>query len=344
MPVTFTYDPVYPVPGDEVTFTAAGATGTSREYELTSAPDESTLSLARLADESGEALDYFTPDQPGEYVFTIYDYKDTGFAPARWTGDVTAQRGKRLIGTGTTTVYVGEEVDLPIVTLLGHGATLRLTINNSTVREATIVDPLTEVSRLAILDSDVQTKLSALVTESIDTLGNDIATGAYDLVVKYEAHRQLVTSVHAASGDLVNAMLRVASSTYTTQAYGLTQLNEARERIEQHMRSGTASGGWHRSDDTTYTLLVGAASDLASATVLLADLGYRVYERHRTHVTPPDVHIGADNTNALVAAEPLTLFIVAFLDAIEIINPAITAGESEGAGDAAHRYGFKRAT
>lgn len=336
----------YPVPGTLVTLTATGATGTSREFQLTSAPSQSTLSLTRLTDASGAAIDTFTPDQPGEYVFTVYDYRDTGFAPARWTGDITAQRGKKLIAKATGTVYVGENVDLPIVTLLGHGATLRITIVNDTVRVASLVNPLTEISRLAILVDAVTNGLAGMVTSTVAALGNNLSSGAAQLATCYDAHRIIVSSVHVGSGDQVNAMLRTTSSAYASHAYAITQLNEIRDRLEQHMRSGSASGSWHRNDDTVYHFQVGPASDIASATVLLADAGYRVFERHRTHVNSPapSIHIGADATNVLTAAAPLTTLIVAYLDAIEEIDPNIPAGESEGAGDAAHMYGFVRAT
>jgi hypothetical protein len=345
MTITLTYTPVYPIPDDVVTLVGTtGQVGTSVDFELTSIPDESALTLGRLRNNSDELIATFTPDQPGEYGFTIYDYRDTGFAPARWRDDITAQRGKRLLSTSTGTVYVGEAVDLPIVTLLGHGATLRLTIVNETVRVATLVNPLTELSRVVCLDSTLTSPLAALVGVTVANLGNDLVTAVAELVAKFQAHRILITASVHSMADSVNAMLRSYSSTYSSQAYAIAQLNEVRERIESHARTGSSGGGWHRNDDTKNTFLVGPASDLASAYVLFADAGFRVYERHRVLIANPDAHGAADATNTLTAASVLTLFIVAFLDAIAIVDPSPPAGESEGAADAAHRYGFKRAT
>lgn len=345
MVLALTSSPDYPTPGTVVTLDVTGATGTSREFELTSRPSQSVLPLARLTNLAGDPIATFTPDQPGEYGFKAYDYRDTGFAPARWASDVTAQRGKRLLASATGIVYVGEFIELPIVTLLGHGATLRLTVVNDTVRAATLVSMLTEVSRLASLTSAVTDGLAGMVSRTVSALGNNLATGAANLMAKYEAHRANTSgspAVHSAADD-VNAMLRAASSAYASQAYAITQLNEVRDRLENHQRSGSSSGGWHRNDDTKNTFMVGPASDIASATVLLADAGYRVFSRHILQVSDPQVHGSEDTTNALVTIAPLTTFIVAFLDAIEIIDPSIPAGESEGAGDASHMYGFTRA-
>lgn len=336
----------YPVPGTLVTLDATGATGTSREFELMSAPDESLLALERLTDAAGDPIDTFTPDQPGEYVFTVYDYRDTGFAPARWTGDITAQRGKKLIGSATGTVYVGEEMDLPIVTTRGEGATLRLTIVNDTVRVATLVNPLTELSRLVCLDASLTTPLANMVDVTAANLGNDLVTSVGDLCTKFEAHRQMTSgspAVHLTT-DSVNAMSRVYVSTTSSVAYAISQLNELRTRITGHAEPGSSATRWHTNDDSANQSIVGPASDIASATVLLADIGYRVYERHRTRVGTPTVHGSADNTNALTAASVLTTFIVAFLNAVAVIDPTVAGGESEGAGDAAHRYGFVRAS
>lgn len=345
MALVLTYTPNsatagYPVAGTLVTLAATGARGTSREFELTSTPDESALSLGHFNDLEGNPMNTFTPDTAGEYGIKIVDYRDTGFAPSRWEGDVTAQRGKKLLQSATGIVYVGEVVELPIVTLLGHGATLRLTIVNETVRIARLVNPLTEVSRLVCLDEDVLAAADDLVDLTISALGNDLVTAVGDLVTNFEAHRgDTANNVHAFV-DSVNAMLRLYVSSSASIAYVIDQLNEARGRVDPHARAGSSSTRWHVADDTVNTLLVGQASNLATATVLMADLGYRVYDRHRA--LDGDVHEEADVLNAMATAAPLTLFIVAFLDAIALIDPVVVPGESEGAGDAAHRYGFAR--
>lgn len=338
MALSLTYTPAYPVSDTEITLDATDAVGTSREFELTSVPSQSALALGRLNDLSGNAIDTFTPDAPGEYGITVYDYRETGFAPARWRGDITAQGGKKVLSTIDGIVYVGEAVELPIVTLLGHGATLRLTIVGETARAAVLVDPLDELTRLVCLDAAVLAALDDLVDVDVSVLGNDLVTAVGDLVTNFETHR-VDESFHAVPDD-VNAMLRKYVLTTSSQAYAIAQLNEARDRLENHTRPGSGAPRWHGVDDTKNTFLVGAASDLASATVLMVDAGYRVYERHR--VMPTTVHIVPDSDNTMSPALPLTTFILTFLDAIAVVDPSVVAGESEGAGDAAHRYGFKR--
>jgi len=347
MVLALDYSPDYPTSGTEVTLVATGATGTSREFELTSRPSLSAVPLEKLTNELGEAIDTFTPDEPGEYGIKVYDYRDTGFAPARWTGDVTAQRGKKLIGTATGTVYVGEILELPIATTRGEGATLRLTVVNNTVREASIVQSLTELSRVAALESATVAALNALVGVNVSVLGEDLPTMVSTLVDEYEAHRLAATglpSIHFAVDD-VNAMERVyqSASAYKSITYAIAQLNEVADRIEGHTRSGSSSTRWHGVDDVQYTRMVGRASDIASATVLLVDAGFRVYNRHRLVANTPNVHDEPDTEHAMPSPRPLTTFIMAYLDAIAIVDPTTAAGESDGADDAAHMYGFKRA-
>lgn len=347
MALALTYSPSYPTAGTVITLAAAGATGTSREFELTSRPSLSALPLAKLTNEIGEAIDTFTPDEPGEYGVKVYDYRDTGFAPARWTGDVTAQRGKKLIGSATGTVYVGEILELPIATTRGEGATLRLTVVDNTVRAASIVQSLTELSRVAALESATVTALNALVGVNVPVLGEDLPTMVSTLIDKYEAHRVLVTglaNVHFAI-DSVNAMERVYQSAtgYKSITYAIAQLNEVADRLEGHARSGSSSTRWHGVDDTHNTRMIGRASDIASATVLLVDAGFRVYERHRQVANTPNVHDEPDAENIMPSPRPLTTFIMAYLDAIAVVDPTTPAGESDGADDAAHMYGFKRA-
>ncbi len=343
MAVGLEYDPEYPVVGEEITLTASNPEGTSQEFEIALVPDESGVALERLRDASGNSIDTFTPDVPGQYNVTIHDYRDTGFAPPRWSGDITAQRGKRLLGSYTRTVYVGVNMDLPIVTLLGHGATLRLTIVREHVRVAVLVDPITELSRVVCLQSAVTTAMGVLVGLTVTAMGNNLVTMIGDITTNFLAHIATVSgSVHIGA-DTVNTMQRSYVSGAASHAYSIVQLNELREKVLGHTQAGSYAPRVHTNDDTVNTPLVGAASDQASAMVLAVDIGYRVYERHRILVGTPAVHGSQDTTNDLAAAASLTLFIVAFLDAIELIAPTAPTGEVEGANDAAHMYGFARA-
>ena len=342
--------PTYPVSGDEISLSVSSPLGNEFVYEIVSVPSASTLStglLGRVASgKTGTAqnladddswFDGYTPDVPGEYVLKVFEYAKTVAAP-RWDEDGTAEVWSRLVSTSTTTINVGAFVDLPIVTTAGHGAVLRLQINDETVRGATLVNPTTELARVAALDVQVTSALAAIPGLAVSAVATDIQAGVNDLLTKYEAHRQLTTGGVHAVADSVNVSSLFAAK---SQDGAIALLNELRTRLVGHLKAGT----WHHGvDDSKNVPLVGPASSLGQATLLLADLRLRVYDRHRQQISAPAVHNVADNTNTLtVATSAVDTVATTYADVIIDTNPSVTAGEAEGAIDAQHRYGFRSA-
>lgn len=342
--MTLAYTPAYPVPGDTVTLSVTGpsAPGSNRqEYEITSVPSRSTITPGRILDLNGDPTDEFVPDVAGQYGIRVYEYRESGYAPPRYPNDAIGASRLRLLANQSGFVNVSAVVSMPIATMRGHGSTLRLTINDGTVRAAELTLHANELSRIASAQSAVTTALDNLVGVAVSAIGNNIVTGVSDLRAKFEAHRVLVGGgpVHI-NADTTNAVQRFTSN---ATEYSIALLNELYSKILAHTQAGASVAlPYHSNDDAVNVALVGTASNHGQATVLFADLAYRVYERHRvqTNSPLPAVHTTADNTNVVVAAAPLSLLIVAYLDAIAILDPTAPTGESEGANDAAHRYGF----
>lgn len=342
MPITYT--PVYPIPGEETVLSVVNpsAAGTNlSEFEIVSVPTRSAVTTGRILDLSGNATDRFVPDVPGQYAVKAYNYRFSGYAPPRYPNDPISIPRKRLLGTETGTVYVSASISMPITTTRGHGSTLTLRINDSTVRAAELGSHANELSRIAAAQSAVTTALGNLVGVTVSNLGNNLISGVSSLRAKYELHRAIGgTGVVHVNADTTNVVQGFQSNTIE---YSVRLLNELYSVIMSHTQAGASVAmPYHTNDDAVNVPLVGKASTVADATVLFADLGYRVYERHRvlTNSPLPQVHLTADNANAIVAAAPLSLLIVAYIDAIAELDPTAPSGESEGANDAAHRYGF----
>lgn len=332
-------DPIYPIPGEEVTLSMTDGAGTRVDFELTSVPPQSALALGRLLDNAGAPIDTFTPDVPGEYGVLAYDIRETGVAPPRFRDDPIANPGIRVLGTQTGTVHVAAVMSLPITTAVGHGARLEIRVVNTTVRAAALLEPLTELSRTAALEGAVVTALGNLVGVLVSALGNEFVSGVTDLRAKFELHRGTLGGVHIVA-DTVTAMLNYPPNSVD---YAIAVLNELHDKLVRgHMQAGSSAPRWHAVDDGKNVPLAGRATNLAQGTVLFADLAYRVYERHRVQIASPAAHGGAgDTTNALAtAAAPLSALIRDYFDAIAALTPTTAAGESEGADLAAHRYGF----
>lgn len=338
--MTISYTPAYPIPDEEVALSMSAGNGTRVDWEITSVPPTSAVELGKRFDVAGDPTDVFTPDVPGEYGIKAYDIRETGIAPPRFRDDPIGNPGTIVLGTQTGTIYVAAVMSLPITTAVGHGVRLEVRIVNATVRQAELLDALTEVSRTAALDSTVAASLAALVGVAVSSLGNDFVTGVADMHAKFEAHRVLTAgSVHA-NADSVSAMQSYAPNSVD---YALLVLNELYDKlVRSHMQTGTSiTPRWHSdSDDGKNVPLAGKATTLAQGTVLFADLAYRVYERHRAQTLNPPVHGAVDATNVVVAAAPLSALIRDYFDAIAAVSPSAISGENQGANQAAHRYGF----
>jgi hypothetical protein len=322
----------YPLPGEEVTlaFTTTTAATTARYY-LTSVPDESALETGFIVDAAGAYLDTFTPDVPGAYgIRADLWWKRIGVA--QYDGDPAGGTRETFKESQTATIYVGDVLDLPIVTLLEHGVTVRLGIFNATCRTAEFALPLTDASRVAALDATALASLATCVDVAVTALDDTLTTSVTELRTKYEAHR--VHSSHAAS-DTVNVMGREAP--YANRSARVA-LNELHDKLLAHMTTGS----YHASDDNLNLPLCGKAQDDAQATVLAAELRFRVYNLHRVQNSSPASHTApGDTTNTLTAAKPLAATVRDFLAALAYSTAP--TGEQSGAVVAMNLFGFKRA-
>lgn len=319
-----------------VTAVAAGKLTLDATYTLTS---ETVTSSLRGALEGGSnPIDTFTPDVAGEYGVAAYEYF---YAPAvgSYDGDPLSVAQYRLLSTSTTTVNVGTALDLPINPVSGHSTTLRIIVIGDTVRAAALVNPATELARMAALDATVAAAVAAMVGVAVNSLDADFITDVTTIGAAYEAHRILVTgSVHYSS-DTTNALLREQAYSIPT---AIQRLNDIAAKLIGHTQATSAGGTWHGFDDNLNTLQVApSASSLAEAIVLKADLRERLYERHRGQTSAPAVHGLADNTNTIAAPATLPAAIVAYLDYVADNTPDIPAGEAEGVSDAQAAWGFR---
>ncbi len=322
-------------------------------YQLTSVPALSELETGFLLLTGVDPDDYpsaqsvasrkkarttFVPDVPGEYSFTVYEYREYVGAPSSFGGDPAAAARLVLVGQFSATLHCSAEVDLRVRTDKGHQGTIRLAVNDNTIRSATIDDTNGEVARVAGLDATVVTKLAALVGVTMTSVGEDLIARVQNLRVKLNAH--LANAVAHNSADTTNVAVQGEPKTVDA---AIKVLNELRTRLIGHLQATSTGGTWHDNDDLTSFPTASTATNIEDATVLEADLSERVYERHRVlaaAATPP-IHNSADSTNVLTAESKLSEAIVAYLDAIVAQDPTAPSQESKGALRAAHRYGFR---
>jgi len=331
------------LPGTSTTSLLETPTTTYSTTTTTTTTTRTSLVTAQSIVAASKQYDRFTPDVAGEYAFTAHDFVSFVGIP-QYLGDPQGETRQVMLAQQTGTIHVGELMDLPILTDGGEGGVLRLTVVNETIRAAEITGTTGETGRLAALDPGVVAALAALVGIAVSAAGTDLQTGVNELRTKFNAH--VISSVWHVAADNVNGIVRAYDT--KSQAAAIATLNEARKRFVDHaQQTTTAATRTHTNDDYLSVPVAAQAKDIASATVLYADLSERGYERHRvldTASTPP-IHdsAGGDTTNALSAPSPLTTAIVSYLDAMVIVDPTISSGEPEGAGDLAHRFGFKPA-
>jgi hypothetical protein len=332
--VTISTDTTYFASGTEVTLATTLGDADLAVFSLTSVPDTSALALGKIVDAQGVATQTITFDVPGEYGVTAAAYQEIGGGAAgTW---------RKFLGTETTTIHVGGYVEMPIAPVNGHGSTLRLLIVNETVRGAELVNPATELARVAALDATVAAAVTALEGVAVNSLDVDFVTDVNALCVLITAHIILVggfTSVHY-EPDLTNTLQRYPAYT-VLQA--LDRLNEAADKFTKHEEAMRSGGGWHHDDDDKNRLAVAPkAATLGEAIVLKADLRERAYRRHISQTSAPQSHGSADGTNVpSLPVKTLPAAIVAYLDFVATNAPSVPAGESEGIGDAQAAWGFR---
>jgi len=330
---------------DELT-TEAEVTAT-----LTSVNTETAALAGNISDVEIENLEnVVTFDAPGEYVIRANDIRHVIGSPS-YEDDPVGDERLVYLSTQTTTVNVGELMDLPIVTEQGDGATLRLKVSDDTVRAAYLVEPTTEAARVAALQTTVTTPLAALVNQTVATIGGDFQARVENLRANFDAHALDALGTWHIVPDTVNDVTRFQADSQDS-AIGL--LNDLRGKLVGHLRQETSGLRFHTNDDEKSTPVVRSASSLGESNVLLSDLRERVYGRHieLNSADTPAIHTnaivgppkGGDTTNLLTAPTLLDDLIVAYLDALVDDTPTAPAGESEGAQDLIHMLGFKPAT
>jgi len=361
--------PLYPVAGETVTLSLDNDTGNETGYYIDNSPARSDIeagflgtrisSGSRVGDDeddtsgltefdstkfqemidAGVLSSTFVPDAAGEYEFVAHEVRKVTGIPS-YPGDPSGAIVQEVILTQSTSIYVGEYVDLPIVTAAGDGADLRLQINNSTVRAATLENHRSDRSVVAAKQAAVLAALNACVGITAAAIGTDLATGANDLLTEYELHRAIGGAgiVHV----LADATNVATISAATSPEGALLLLNHLRTIVVSHTQTSTAAGGgaWHTVDDLINTPLAAAAVDVSTATVLSADLRERVYERHRVQIAAPATHLTADAGSALAAPSVMDNVITAFLDALVLDGNTAQDNENQGEVDLRAKYGF----
>jgi hypothetical protein len=369
--MAITITPAYPVVGDELVLTVSNPRGNEYVFFVSTLPTVSEVLAGMLFDSFGndrpdEGLTQYTtklqtvidndgistrfsPDASGSYTFIAYETRHVQGIPA-YPGDPRGAIVQNLVLTQTNAIYVGELMDLHLLTADGDGATLRLQVNNDTVRAASLVDPRSEAAAVAVKQTTVVAALAACVAVTVSNVGTDLIAAVNDLRAKYEAHRVLVGAppvVHILADS--DNVVRYSAASDTDGAILL--LNDVRDKLARHLLDSTSSGhAWHTGtlDDLQNLPLAPSATDRATAAVLCADLRWRAYNRHRlanaTTPTDPRVHIGADTTNTLATAVTvMDTVIVTFFDALISLANAAQDGENQGEVGLRAEHGFTRA-
>lgn len=336
--MTITTDPAYPVVGETITLTITAATGqtAATQFSLTSVPSRSALTTGLLVDDNGDPVQTFVGDCQGAFGVIAHDHRRTTGGES-YPGDPAGAARDDLVAVQTGSVYVGALAELPIVTKFNDGATLRLRVVNATIRAAELVDPLTEVSRMASLEPAVVAALAALVGVAVTAMDVDFATDVNTIYTAYTGHIALTSgSVHMSADGVNVARVEPVNSIEG----GIMRLRDLFDRYMGHAQATALGGTWHETDDGKNLPVTVKPSSLAQATVHKADLRERCYRRHIAQVASPPSHGGVDATNTIAVALPLPAFISAFLDALVDANPTAAAGEQEGAVDIGRAFGF----
>lgn len=331
--MAITQDPSYPISGQIVSLTITGATGSTdaTRFEITSVPDNSGLDTGMLTDDAGDPAQSFTPDAPGAYEVTAYDYRRYIGTPA-YAGDPVGEARDLLVATQSGTVYVGDVMDLPIRGA-GHEVKLRLTVVDGTVRAAELVEPTTDVARYALLDTTVLAAVSALEGEAAASLGESIVTDVTAFATAFNAH--LSSPDAHPSPDETNPL---AGAETSSVAGSIRRLMELGEHYERHLVTDDI---WHEDTvDYEHLPIAAKATDVAGAYVYLADMR-RVYPEHINDV--PGLHPELDAAADLSADSPLTDAVQAVLAYFASETPTAPSGANPGALTLAAKYGFAAA-
>ena len=303
-----TISPTAPQAGDVVTITGTPSTDEGQSvfvFALTEVPALSSLATGvflhnyadstevplsgRLIAEAEKEGNTLTVDADGVYTLTSLEYRKT----VRPTGITCFP----IAGPTTETFEVVQLQQLRVRTEKPeHAASIQIATGDTTIIEATIVDPQSEVARLAIASDAVALELGRAAGLTAATFGEDFVARVVEFRTRWNDHVEDATEHTAA--DSVNLILNGVPN----DIQGAIQvLNEARLKVIRHMQE-IYGAALHTNPDLGSLVLAAPATTLAQATVLEADLS-RVYADHRRRgsgETPP-IHgtAGGDKPNGL---------------------------------------------
>lgn len=342
MVAALTYTPIYPEPGETVTLAISGSAGDPNysRFGLAVVPNRSALELGMLVDINGAYIKTFVPDVAGRYEIDPYDVRAFLGQPQS-SGDAASEPRQVVIAKiSRSYVHVVSFVDMRIATLPGHDITLRFGLAEDIIVSAELVEPSTDLARLAALSTNVVASLAGLVGDDISTVATTLVVRVTALRTAFEAHRILTAGAVHASADTTNVTNYEPPNSDDT---ALACLQDLYAKIIKHTIAGISGGTWHTNDDTKNSIITPLPLTKAQAIVTLSDLEWRVYEPHRVLIAAPIVHGAADNTNTLAAPNELTTLIVNYLNFIAA-NTAITiSGENSGLGEAERVLGMTAA-
>lgn len=358
-----TTTPQYPVVGQEITLTPTATRGSVFVWELLATPSGSILDpgflsafglagievaktfMERRSLQSGidnSALSNpqkFTADVAGDYNFRLYEFTEFSAAPAHDL-DPTGTSRLEIVQQQDLTVSVGQKLSLPIRTILNRNVTITLGVIGTTIRTAAVspFDSEDELTRIALLQSTVQTSLAALINVTVPNILLPPQTSIDELAIEYNDHRIVTAPAVHGFADTTNAVLSERSDSQTS---AIDQINRLRAALFGHLvGASAAASAWHAVDDLKNLPVVLSAQDLGGATVLLCELRWRVYNRHRQQTASPASHGTSDTVNVLTAIKPLEQLIVDVIDALVAADPTAPIRESEGVQDLRHLHGF----
>lgn len=340
--MTITASPAYPLAGETVTISQTFAISEADFVDasnvivnILSVPPESTLATGVLVDDDGLPIATFVPDVPGDYELQSSAYSAYS-TPALYGDDAASFETQTQEVNENITVSVGTRMDLPIRTIFGESMTLRLGVVDSTIRTAELLDPVGIVAADCIQSESVIAALEALIDETAATIGPALDGTLAILANVYNDHRE-EAGVHE-SDDTTNVYVTTLPRSPQDD---IRQVNMLRAMLSAHMLNASAAPvAWHLEDDTANTPIVPAATTMAEAVVLYADLA-RCYEAHRLQISLPSSHADPDTTNEIGDMDLLTLLLIEILAFIATTSPTPPDGVSAGRLQLAAQYGMK---
>lgn len=365
MAITLATTPAYAVPGAKVRVTtSAGAGGDYARLYITDAPSGSAWKL-KLAEagatrlqvhegEAGRSFD-FIGDRPGGYVFFAEEItRNDAAATGGYAGAAANTPSETVVGTSTTTLYLGQRLTAPVGTPADGRAEFVLWVWNDTIRATTLeqhgettpaLRPLdanpTPRMRAAALSTGVQTALAALANVTVTTALGAADSVLIDIIGKLKIHAASVT-FHA-NADTDNSWNDDATwqvfqgvGTYATAQSLAAATRDIVVNLSRHVvndsGTGAGSGDYHEiaavasADWANVPSPAPGSADVMGQLMAVAD-AWAAFESHRVSTAS---HLVAD-TSALTALPPLLDVLRYFSASLRSSNPTAPAVENPGA-------------